>query len=350
MATVTQRIKEITQPHGGYLPISSFKKEQFQDSRILHEEENIHASLVGLAVDYLTRFLLGASVEQAFHISCLGAFNIRMQDKASQLMSTITGLNDTSIIAACKLSGFDVCYRSSTAGYKPIESINPDSNTIENIRIMVERSLIFWKKYGPITGYEITFEGGYTDTVNAGDGDFVTSDTLWDFKVSKSSPTSKHSLQLLMYYIMGLHSKHQHFKSISNLGIFNPRLNIAYICPISAIASQTIEIIEKDVICYDAHKSISEEPKSLFGKSNATYKSADYTVADICDATGLKKSVVHADIRAGRLNASKKGNKYYITQEDYFEYIEQIKLRQKLQIIFAAVAAVIFIIVFFVLS
>ena len=41
--------------------------------------------------------------------------------------------------------------------------------------------------------------GGYTYTFESGDGDFLTADTLLDFKVSKSKPTNKHNLQLLMY-------------------------------------------------------------------------------------------------------------------------------------------------------
>lgn len=108
-------------------------------------------------------------------------------------------------------------------GYKPVEEIKPDSDTIENIVIMVKRSLTFWKEYGPITKDGFTFEGGYTDIVSSGDGDYLTEDTLWDFKVSKEEPKSKYTLQLLMYYIMGGHSIHPEFQKIEKLGIFNPR-------------------------------------------------------------------------------------------------------------------------------
>ena len=94
---------------------------------------------------------------------------------------------------------------------------------------MVERSIAFWKKYGPITKDGFTFEkNGYTKTVDSGDGDYLTEDTLWDFKVSKSKPTNKHTLQLLMYWIMGQHSGKPEFKNITKLGIFNPRLNTVY--------------------------------------------------------------------------------------------------------------------------
>ena len=55
------------------------------------------------------------------------------------------------------------------------EPINYDKNTIENIKILVERSLSFFEKYGPITKVGFTFEEkGYTNVVDAGDGDFFT--------------------------------------------------------------------------------------------------------------------------------------------------------------------------------
>lgn len=345
MASVTQRVAEIKQPYGGYLPMKSFKKEIFDDGLVLNEKENIHASLVGIAVDYLTRFALGDSVDKAFHVSCLGAYNIGMLNKANLLKSKVTGLDDLSIISACKLAGFDVCFRSSKSLYKPVENINPDAPTIENIRTMVNRSVSFFNKYGPIVCSKPTFEGGYTDIVNAGDGDFLSKDTLWDFKVSKSAPTTKHSLQILMYYVMGLHSIHDHFKSISYLGFYNPRLNSAYICLVTSICKKTIEDVENNVICYGAsghsHQETNQQKKAKPQPSN------DFTVADICNKTGIKKSVVYADIRAGRLNAYKKGNKYCISYKDYLEYIGRIKLQQKIAIGVSVAFAIATIIIMF---
>lgn len=116
---------------------------------------------------------------------------------------------------------------------------------------MVERSVKFWEEFGPIIQDGFTFEpNGYTDTVDTGDGDYLTVDTLWDFKVSKSKPTNKHTLQLLMYWIMGQHSGQKVYKNITRLGIFNPRLNFVYTLDLVDIAPEIIEEIERDVICY----------------------------------------------------------------------------------------------------
>ena len=115
-------------------------------------------------------------------------------------------------------------------------------------------------KFGPVTvnGFvfaEIDGEGsfvksGYTDTVDSGDGDFLTNDTIWDFKVSKANPTSKHTLQLLMYYIMGKHSGMDIFRNINKLGFFNPKLNTVYILEAERIPPEIIRTVEEDIICY----------------------------------------------------------------------------------------------------
>jgi hypothetical protein len=250
MASVTQRIKQIKQPRGGYINPKEFSVTQLSDGIELHPDENIHSSLIGIAVDYMTRYALGTPPHEAFKISFLGASVIKELNNAEKLLRGISGLDDESIINACKLSGYDVCFRAGVMGYRPVQDINPDTNTITNIRNMVNRSLHFMKLYGPITKDGFTFEGGYTNLVTTGDGDFLTKTTLWDFKVSNKGPTNAHTLQLLMYYLMGTHSVHKEFQSIENLGVFNPRLNNVYLLEISRIASTIIEEVSTNVIGY----------------------------------------------------------------------------------------------------
>ena len=218
----------------------------------LNTEENVHPSLIGTTVDYMTRFMLGTPVVDAFAISMLGAQCIEEDSTASRLMSGIKGLDDRSIINAVKLTGFDVCFRSNPMGYRPVKGINPDESTIQNVRTMVERALHFFDVYGPKTLDGFTFGGGYTNTVSAGDGDFMTANTLWDFKVSKYRPSKEHTLQLLMYWRMGLHSVHAEFQSIKYLGVYNPRLNKVYRIKVDAIPDDVIAEVEKDVIGYAA--------------------------------------------------------------------------------------------------
>lgn len=251
--SVTNRIKAVKQPRGGYIKPKDFKATQLDggDADDLNPQENIHASLVGIAVDYLTRYVTGTDAEEAFHISHLGAQAVGEEKLYRMLLTQLDGLRDKSIRAACKLAGFDSAFRAGIMAYRPVQDIAPDADTIENVRTMVERAVRFFEQYGPKTLDGLTFEGGYTDTVSTGDGDFMTADTLWDFKVSKQKPNAKYTLQLLMYWRMGLHSVHAgEYKSVKYLGIYNPRSNVAYRLDVNAIPAEVISEVESEVIGY----------------------------------------------------------------------------------------------------
>ena len=260
MSSVTYRIKEIKQPRGGYLPPKLFEHIQFQDNNLL-AEENLHPSTVGMVVDYLSRIAFGVPKEEAFAISLAGAKKASRHwgegndlQYAKTLLNKINGVDTDSVISACKLTAFDIWYRQpggrAYISVKPSE-IFPNDATVYNIQSMVQRSMDFYKKFGPIIADGFTFAPhGYTQTVDSGDGDFMTKDTMWDFKVSKAEPKNDHTLQLLMYWIMGQHSGQEIYKGIDKIGIFNPRLNTAYILKIADIPPELIATIEQEVICY----------------------------------------------------------------------------------------------------
>ena len=259
--SVTQRIKSIKQPYGGYVRASRFETTELDDGRVLNPTENIHPSLVGMAVDYLTRLMNGTFSADAFQISLLGAqiaSNYTSDEKylseALFLLNQIHGLDDTSIISACKLVSYDVWLRNTSETAlqsKGADDVHPDQATIENIRLLVERTINYFNEDNPITTDGFTFEPhGYTELVVAGDGDFLTENTLWDLKVRKSKIDSKTSLQLMMYYLMGKRSGQDIFDSIQRIGIFNPRLHIVQTLDVSDVSSDVIETIEKEVIGY----------------------------------------------------------------------------------------------------
>lgn len=252
MSSVTNIIKETKQPRGGFLPPKRFENTTLESSALLNDmsEENIHALLMGITVDYLTRFMNGTDKNEAFKISLKGAANARETVKAEKILADITGLDSLSIISSCKLSGYDVCYRKGMDFFKNIDEIEPNTATIENIRIMVERSLFFINNYGPITKDGFDFKGAESKRITIGDGDFLTKETLWDFKVSKAAPTSKNTLQLIIYYLMGKKSIHKEFDSIESIGIYNPRLNTVYLLNVSEIEDETINLISTDIIGY----------------------------------------------------------------------------------------------------
>lgn len=250
MYSVTQRISKIKQPRGGYLNRKDFTSITLEDGIELNVQENIHPSLIGLVIDYVTRFCMGTPKESAFRISLLGAKIAKNEFDAYKLLSKINGLDNESIINASKLVGYDVCYRAGMAHYKSVSEINPDTNTVTNIITMIKRTLFFWEQYGPIVKYGLTFEGGYTSIISTGDGDYLTKDTLWDLKVLKEEIKSKDTLQLLVYYIMGQHSVHKEFDNITQLGMYNPRLNKVYIIKINTIPQSIIDTVSQDIIGY----------------------------------------------------------------------------------------------------
>lgn len=248
--SVTDVVKTVKQPRGGYLNPKNLKVVQLDDGNILADED-FNAGLVGMAVDYLTRYMLGSKEYEAFEISMLGAEKINEVVKAECLLFELNrNLDDNCIRAALKLVGFDVCYRGNLEWYVPVEDLEPDKATIQNVRIMVKRSLEFFKNYGPVVKDFVTFEGGYTDKITHGDGDFLTSDTIWDFKVLKKDPTNGHTFQLLLYYFMGKHSVHKEFKTVHNIGIFNPRLNKVYMYDMNDLSEEVCKEIEKNIIGY----------------------------------------------------------------------------------------------------
>ncbi|MBO6094818.1 hypothetical protein J6P11_02175 [bacterium] len=114
MASVTQRIKEIKQPKGGYISPKLFQKIFLKTDDKLATIENISQSTIGSVVHYLTRFCLNKDKFNAFIISIIGAqlaekyYNIKKAIKnASKLLEDINGLDDQSIINACKLVEYD---------------------------------------------------------------------------------------------------------------------------------------------------------------------------------------------------------------------------------------------------
>ena len=87
MSSVTNRIKEVKQPRGGYVNPREFREIELVDKKILNDEENIHASIVGMAVDYLSRLSTGNTKEESFKISLMGARMIQQSDKANKLLN-----------------------------------------------------------------------------------------------------------------------------------------------------------------------------------------------------------------------------------------------------------------------
>ena len=289
MLSVTKRISSVSQPKGGFVPRSLFKVENYEDYYEIVSVEPALASIQGLAVDYLTRFMYSKNKFKAFAVSIKGAQaidhynnNNDETNKISVLLNEVNGLDEHSILNVCKIVCYDTAIRAGVSSYQSPENIEWDERMFKNIKILVERGLTFFEKYGPIILEGFTFEGGYTGLVTSGDGDYLTDDMIIDFKVSKKEFSIEWSLQLLAYYILGFHSYHEEFQGITKLCIFNPLLNKSYICNINNIKDKSKYTVSNSVLGYKMKFTessiLDKKRKTRYGdKCYATWKQIDGT-------------------------------------------------------------------------
>ncbi|WP_143024924.1 hypothetical protein [Microbacterium sp. cf332] len=254
-----------------------------------HKRENVHASIVGIAVDYLSRLAdirLGVDdgpvklAGEVFRASLLGARRLTdsgthssaKEDAARAILSlnilehedgtAAFVIDDDAARIACQLATYDVALRAGPAWYNPESTLRaPDETATSHILSMVERSQDFFEDYGPILEVAFVFvdedefeaggRGGYSIYVDSGDGDFLTEDTLWDFKVSALKPNKDHTLQLVMYYLMGKQSGLPQFATQTHVGIFNPRMNAVYRLAVEDVPAEVLETVRRDVIGYE---------------------------------------------------------------------------------------------------
>lgn len=231
----------------------------FEDENQLNNEERVDSGIVGSAVDYLSRMMITGDKSKAFEISMLFKkipFFANHTDSwvcnhADTLLEKITGLDDLSIIRACNLVCFDLIIRTSYAdflkGYNQCANLPPEDykSTVENIRVMVQRCIEYFKGCAPVTetGFCVRYES------LKGDGDFVTETALVDLKTSKRKTSQKDKRQLFLYWYAGLHTEGLDFSKIDTLSIFNPRLNMAWKLKTSQFTEELLE--DADMFCLE---------------------------------------------------------------------------------------------------
>lgn len=72
------------------------------------------------------------------------------------------------------------------------------------------------------------------------------------FKTNSTKPTKDHTLQVLMYALMGKQPGLPEFESLTHIGLFNPRRDEVYRIAVADISAEVIETVHRDVIGYSA--------------------------------------------------------------------------------------------------
>ena len=284
--TVTYFTRRAKQPHGGYLPLKLMQKIQIDDDFTMYpaDEENLYPSIVGELVEALTAYLTGEPAEQAFGLPeyCDNldlAVEAGMDDPdwmSGRFPDSFVSpeLTDAELLNVCE---FFTQWHAVSRGNK-WDGVLPNAATLHNLRVMAFRAKTFFDVNGPVVEHHFDFAGpdyepynpewksgkklgedlwyipddensGYDDKIWFGWGDFLTADTIWDMKVSKNKLTTKHTLQVVAYWILGKRSRLPKFENVSKVGLYNPRLNCAYVCVMGeTLSMDDIKTIDREVI------------------------------------------------------------------------------------------------------
>ena len=239
------------QDDGGILSPSVFDSVSLGDGAdALDPMEDADLShTTALVVSRLTRVMTGFNPCRAFETSWFGAENVDDVDRLRSLCTGIDGLTDESIRNAYALCAYDVAYYVDPSEYRELDPGDVDAHTVSNARMMVERTVAFLDRYGPRTlcGFPLRHACHGTNIVNA-EGDIATADGLWGIRTSTEPLTPVDTLQMMIYWRLGLRSILDELHGIRALGFFNARTNTAYILPVQRIPADVVRRVDEEVI------------------------------------------------------------------------------------------------------
>lgn len=265
------------QPRGGFIDPHDMEAKQMSEYPeggikamldVTTSEGNFSSQSLGLVFDYLLRTeiaimsgeKISKAVVEAFEVSCRGAIMINKWDKAQKLVRNIALLyaksddREENLLEiaqnALELVMYDAVFRAGyyNPKYKPAKLNKRDFETLSIMLGSVEDYLAREKERIISLGFGFTAKGA--KNVAPSDGDLLTEYSLINIKCSIKEPTSKHTLQLLMYYILGMHEYPTVFGKLKYLKILNPRLDKIYSYEIAKIDKDTLRHVEKEIIGY----------------------------------------------------------------------------------------------------
>lgn len=268
------------QPRGGFIPPEEMSVDLLcgdntpEYSKLVdlcYKLGNLSPQTMGLVFDYLLRTKIdinsGVPAEEAilnaFNISIAGAGMANREKEARDLVSKLAALykddakNCKKIVqAATELVSFDTMFRSGCYddNLRKVKINNEVKDAIQVMLLATERYLADNEEELTALGFKVLGLG--SKNVAPSDGDLLSVDSVIDIKCLSKEPTSQHTMQLLLYYILGMHELPEYFCSIKYIKILNPRLGKIYSYEISKIDDTTLKHIEKDIIGYKDSDSV----------------------------------------------------------------------------------------------
>lgn len=266
MSSVSELVERIEQPVSGILPVSNFtKRELHQDTHKLFGNNTIPAVHLGLIIDYCVKYILGVKLSDILHVEYEGyAEHIRVSavkyyDSLSEQSLTQIYVDDerkkiclsdfvsnvensttfeeyvTNMLYVIQYGDFVRNFRFAYNRLGEVFNTEISKEDIHDILYMFLRTRSWINTFSKVTPMYKFYPRGYNNTVTSGEGDFCTSDTLWDLKVSNGEPTTKDTLQLLIYYIMAMQSDNRLYRNVHKIGVYNPKLDTEWVCNMNDI-------------------------------------------------------------------------------------------------------------------
>ena len=267
MTGILSGTSSIPQPKGGILKAEFFDPVPVSLSygRIL-SKENLPGDVVSGAVKMLScleamardtgfdldgRLLLERTERAVFetdhqHI----ADRESAETYARGITARVGGFDMAAADCACKLA---FCLLAPEGRSVSPSRIRADDRTCNNILTMVERMTFFLDVMGPVRRICFRFNGGYGNAIDEGYGLFLTDGCLWDVTVSPDPLPDDARLRLLVRYVLSLNAVDPSLKSITNIGVMNPRLNCAYMMPVSSIPEDVLLYASEGIVGVHLH-------------------------------------------------------------------------------------------------
>ena len=269
LGTVTSAVNTPgLQPHGGFLSpdemaIESISKEEDYEKKnsILNNLGNISSTSLGLVFDYLFRLEYYLDRGKPFMDAANNAFSIAY--KGAMLSGRYYDLNElfeklktyyerrdknfrNILYTSCKIVNYDTIIRCGifNSFFRPPTMTTADAELMNR---MLHATKEYLKNKNELK-FGMEFLAKDFKRIMRSDCDLIADDSLIDFKCLSKKITSKHTLQLIMYYILGIYEEPEIFRNIKYLKIINPKLGLVYSYEISKIDYLKLSLIEEEIM------------------------------------------------------------------------------------------------------